>query len=117
LVRDFFRLRGDHAHGKIAPQYRSLWTLREHLLLVSFAFPLVVKARLVLEGDYTWTDQDVATVDSFERLVCMKHFEVRDNDEEEEDDDEASSPWPRVLNRAETRRRIESWLASREALP
>lgn len=116
-IRDFFRLRGDHAHGKIAPQYRSLWALREHLLLVSFAFPLVAKARLVRDGVYTWTDQDLAAVESFERLVCMKHFEVRDDDHDDDDDDEVPSTWPQVLNRAETRRSLERWLASRETVP
>ena len=37
-IRDFFRLRADHAHGKIAPRYTSLWSLREHLLFSAFSF-------------------------------------------------------------------------------
>src|SRR6185437_15265122 len=73
-IRDFFQLRGQHAHGKIAPQLVSLWALREHLLLAAFIFPLVVKSLLAETSDYRLTAEDIVRVDAFEALLERNHF-------------------------------------------
>ena len=110
-VRDFFRLRGDHAHGKNAPKYTSLWSLQEHLLCGSFAFPLLVKARLVREGCYAWSEEDLVHLEALEALVCAKHFEVREDENEPYRQDE----WSRILNKANTQIRIRRWLEANSA--
>lgn len=73
-VRDFFRLRGNLAHGMINPRYPALWSLKEHLLLGTFLFPFVLKSLLVKEGIYSLTSWDKDLVDVFERLACEHHF-------------------------------------------
>ena len=73
-IRDFFQLRGQHAHGKIDPQLVSLWALREHLLLAAFIFPLVVKSLLAETSHYRLTAEDMVRVDAFEALLERDHF-------------------------------------------
>ncbi len=69
-VRDLYALRGDLAHGKIDPRYPSVWTIREHLLLASHVFPLVMKAQLAKVGVYKITHNDQVAIDAFETLAC-----------------------------------------------
>lgn len=73
-VRDFYKLRNDLAHGKIKPKYPAIWSLREHLLLASFVFPLLLKAVLAGEKAYTITPEDQDKIDIFERLACKDLF-------------------------------------------
>jgi hypothetical protein len=68
-VRDLYRLRNDLGHGKVTPIYRSIWTVREHLLLAAFAFPLLVKSIFSSVGAYTLADRDIASIEAFERLA------------------------------------------------
>ena len=39
-IRDFFQTRNQFAHGKRNPLGKSKWTIKEHLLLAAFIFPL-----------------------------------------------------------------------------
>jgi hypothetical protein len=71
-IRDLFVLRGDLAHGKVAQQYPSIWAVREHLLLASFIFPLVMKAQLTKHSLYCLSEEDRLQVDAFERLACAR---------------------------------------------
>lgn len=73
-IRDLTRLRGDLAHGVISPKYPAIWSLRNHLLLSSFLFPLLLKCYLVRAGCYTLTDDDTLKIELFEQLACAEHF-------------------------------------------
>ncbi len=69
-MRKMFALRGRAAHGKAATQAKAPWTLREHLLLASFAFPLCLKLILRDAGAYSLTEDDEDKIEAFERLAC-----------------------------------------------
>jgi hypothetical protein len=69
-IRDLYHLRNDLGHGKVTPVYPSIWTLREHLLLAAFAFPLLVKSIFTSMGAYTLGDRDIAGIEAFERLAA-----------------------------------------------
>ncbi len=73
-IRDFFRLRGNLAHGKVTSRYRPVWSLRDHLLLASFIFPLLLKSVLAKEHLYTLSAEDQFQIDIFEPLACEEHF-------------------------------------------
>jgi hypothetical protein len=69
-VRDLYRVRNDLGHGKVTPIYPSIWTVREHLLLAAFAFPLLVKSIFTSVGAYALGDRDIACIEAFERLAA-----------------------------------------------
>lgn len=91
-IADFFRLRGDHSHGRKRPQYPSIWTLEEHLLLGAYAFPLLLKKLLSARELYQPTREDVAKLNAFEHLASIKPFE-RPSDPS----GQSSWPWNRIL--------------------
>ena len=94
-IRDFFRLRGNLAHGKVASRYRPVWSLRDHLLLASFAFPLLLKSVLAKEHLYTLSEADQFQIDMFELLACEEHFVPVANRH-----DPHAYPWNQVFERA-----------------
>jgi hypothetical protein len=94
-VRDLFRLRGNLAHGKIESRYRPVWSLREHLLLGSFVFPLVLKLELTKSGLYEISEEDQGLIDLFEALASEDLF-VPVSDPNGPN----SYPWRRVFQRA-----------------
>jgi hypothetical protein len=94
-IRDLYALRGDLAHGKVAQKYPSIWTLHEHLLLASFAFPLVVKSLMVSTGACSLTESDEVAIDSFEPLLCVKELMTP------LDEHGMQWPWNEVLWRVE----------------
>jgi hypothetical protein len=73
-IRDFFRLRGNLAHGRIQPKYSSIWSLHEHLLLGAYLLPLLVKQVLAREGYLSVTPGLLASLDVFEQLACESPF-------------------------------------------
>jgi hypothetical protein len=73
-IKDFFRLRGDMAHGKKNKSYPCQWTLKEHLLLGSFIFPLVLKDCLSKEKIYTKSPYDHFLVNFFLRILCQENI-------------------------------------------
>lgn len=73
-IRDLFNLRGDLAHGKVGPEYPSIWSIGEHLLLAAYVFPFVMKVRLANDALYTLTDQDRAGIEAFEHLACAENL-------------------------------------------
>lgn len=73
-LRDLCNLRGNVAHGKIGEAYKPIWSIRNHLLLASYAFPLVLKSFLATKGVYTLTPEDQFDIDVFEQLACEEHF-------------------------------------------
>lgn len=80
-IADFFRLRNAHAHGHRKAPRKFAWDLREHLLLSSYAFPLLMKSILAKQRLYTFTSKDQSQVDCFERLAAASLFQ------------EVSTPW------------------------
>lgn len=92
-IRDFFRVRGELAHGLTAPRYPSIWSLREHLLLASYVFPRLVKLCLANNGFYTLSDDDRLDIDVFEPLACCENLFA---EVEGDEDDPGGWPWNRI---------------------
>ena len=57
-VREFYRLRGDFAHGRIRSRIPRRWESWHHLLVGAIAFPLLTKALLESEKAYAFTEND-----------------------------------------------------------
>jgi hypothetical protein len=57
-VREFYRLRGDFAHGRIQSRIPRRWESWHHLLFGAIAFPLLTKALLENEKSYVFTEND-----------------------------------------------------------
>ena len=91
-IRDFFRLRGDLAHGKVNSKYPAVWTLRDHLLLSSYIFPLLLKCKLTEGNFYYLTEEDQFHIDLFETLVCEEHFKLQEEGQDH--------PWDKVFSEA-----------------
>ncbi len=95
-IRDFFRVRGDLAHGKVDSKYPAVWTLRDHLLLSSYVFPLLLKCKLT-EGDFYYlTEEDQFHIDLFEALACEEHFKLQEEGQDH--------PWDKVFLEARLHR-------------
>lgn len=73
-MRDFFRLRGEYAHGKKTSKKNAIWKTHEHLLLGSYLFPLVVKCKLKKDGFYTLSEEDTCDINVFEGLANADLF-------------------------------------------
>jgi len=91
-LRDFFRLRGNLSHGIIEPEYPSIWSLRDHLLLASFVFPLLIKVKLQRHDLYKLTSEDKVHINVFEELACYEHCVTYKND-----DPPTEYPWNRIM--------------------
>jgi hypothetical protein len=89
-IRDMFRLRGHLAHGRTASNYPSIRSINEHLLLASYAFPLVLKRRLTNEGLYSLTKNDNFSVFAFEKLAATD-MAVRTEEGQ-------THPWQRTIS-------------------
>ncbi len=94
-IRDFFRVRGDLAHGQIRHRYPAVWHVREHLLLGSYLFPILVRALLEKHNLYLMTKDDRFQLDLFERLACENLFEPIGNESEV-----PCWPWSKVFDQA-----------------
>jgi hypothetical protein len=73
-MKEFYRIRGDFAHGRLATQKPVVWNHLEHLVLATIAFPLVVKNLLAKETMYNLADDDTIATDCFEKLADTPHF-------------------------------------------
>ena len=93
-VREFYRLRGDFAHGRIQSRIPRRWESWHHLLFGAIAFPLLTKALLENEKSYVFTENDhcqlaalawmlkealdaSATSKSWHQYVSDQHFFIR----------------------------------------
>ena len=102
-MREFYQLRGAYAHGKLVPQQPMKWTVQEHFILATIAFPLVVKSLLVEAGKYSLTNDDEAQIACFEGLANTPNFftdppNLREN---------CNSHWMQLLNKYHKNKRIE----------
>ncbi|MEW6360318.1 MAG: hypothetical protein AB1696_28550 [Planctomycetota bacterium] len=94
-MKEFYRVRGDYAHGKMDTAQCLTWQTGEHIVLATIAFPLVVRCLLSRAGKYTLGDQDQAEVDAFEGFTQIKFLEPLANQTTNMD-----SPWRRLVNDA-----------------
>lgn len=98
-IRDFFRVRGHLAHGRTRHRYPSVWHLREHLLLGSYIFPLLVRVLLEKQNLYSKTKDDRLQIDIFERLSCESLFDPIGSESEP-----SYWPWNKVFDQAQAER-------------
>lgn len=68
-IRDLYRVRNGCAHGKRNDAYQPIWSMQEHLLFVSYVYPLIVKYKLSIEGYYMLSEKDVMDINVFETLL------------------------------------------------
>lgn len=73
-MREFYRTRGDFAHGKLNTQQATAWNPLEHLVLATIAFPLLVKSFLNKACRYKLTGHDQAQIDVFEKFADTHDF-------------------------------------------
>lgn len=94
-MREFYRIRGDFAHGKLNSRQPVVWNPLEHLVLASIAFPLVVKSLLAKTCEYKMTDDDLSQIDCFETFADTKDFLKPPPDQEGSLD----SHWSRLVSK------------------
>jgi hypothetical protein len=93
-IRDFYRLRNALAHGRIERRSRQpVWSLRNHLLLGAYTFPLVVKKVAERAGAFRPTQEDVISGDLFELLASEDHFAPVS-----QPNDPGSHPWTQCMS-------------------
>lgn len=84
------------------------WTLREHLLMAAFVFPLTVKVLLVNEDRYTLSEDDLDRLASLDKLLAITGWD-------EEVEEGGPSRWNSVFSEARQDRRharlMEKWMA------
>lgn len=93
-MREFYRVRGDFAHGKLYSEQPAVWSPAEHLVLATIAFPLVVKKLLVRSNHYEVTDNDRVQIEVFERYADTPNFAASPPDQEHSSD----THWRRLLD-------------------
>lgn len=81
-MREFYRLRGNLAHGSLTPKQPDMaWKVNEHLTLARIAFPLVVKVLLEEEGLYHLTEEDRVYISAFEEIADLDFLEENKREE------------------------------------
>ena len=93
-MREFYRIRGDFAHGRLNVQQPTIWNPREHLMLATIAFPLLVKLLLNKASDYALTGNDQAQINVFEKFAGACDFLTPPRNQKGSLD----SHWGRLLN-------------------
>ena len=94
-MREFYRIRGDFAHGKLKTQQPATWNALEHLVLAAIAFPLLVKCLLAKSPFYKLTNVDQAQLDAFEEFADTPNFMMPPSDQKGGLD----SHWSRICDR------------------
>ncbi|MYC98016.1 MAG: hypothetical protein F4X13_01980 [Gammaproteobacteria bacterium] len=104
---DLKKCRGNLAHGHSAARMPSLWTVRQHLLLASFAVPRLVKQVLSEMQLYDLTDEDERDINAFELLLNLPDvFEASGAENDEGDSLDEEHAWRLVLRREGDRQLI-----------
>lgn len=73
-MREFYRIRGDMAHGRLETRQPFAWKPREHLFLATLAFPLLVRCLLAEKSKYTLSEDDRTHLNMFEQLADCDFF-------------------------------------------
>jgi hypothetical protein len=107
-MKEFYRIRGDFAHGKLATVQPMAWTPLEHLVLASISFPLCVKHLLQEKGYYSLTDTDEDETNAFEVFADQVDFLSEPPDSTGSTD----SWWSRVISQTRRERRHRKALES-----
>lgn len=94
-MREFYRIRGDFAHGKLQTGQPAMWNPSEHLVLAAIAFPLLVRCLLKENGGYEFTDNDLAQIDAFEGCADQQFLDLPADQSNSLD-----SVWSRCVNDA-----------------
>lgn len=68
-MREFYRVRGEFAHGKINAGLQPRWSPSESLVLASISFPLLIKGLLAKKEFYELTEKDQILINIFEALA------------------------------------------------
>ena len=98
-LKEFYRVRGDFAHGRLVTRQPMAWSAPEHLMLAAIAFPLLVRCLLQGAGAYSLPRNDFAAVDVFESFADQPDFlQLPLNARNSMD-----SWWTRMLDRAKSR--------------
>ena len=97
-MREFYEIRGDFAHGKLATNRTMAWIPEEHLLIASVAFQLLVRQTLAARGFYTLTRDETVMIGAFEHLADCRMFE-----EPPDCDGSGDMWWPRIISDAKFR--------------
>lgn len=92
-MKEFYRVRGDFAHGKLQTQQPTVWIPLEHVVLASIGFPLLVRCLLRNKQKYELTDKDKAQINSFEELADEPFLTPPNNQKNSID-----SRWSRFVN-------------------
>lgn len=96
-MKEFYRVRGDFAHGQLQTKQPSVWNPREHLVLAAITFPVLVRCLLNKKGWYEFTDNDLAQIDAFEKLADEQFLKPPSNQENSLD-----WVWPRLVQDAKS---------------
>ena len=73
-LEDFFRMRGEYAHGKRSSKRPIIWLPYEHLLLGAYVFPLLLKILLNKYRFYKLIEDDIDDINLFEQLADADIF-------------------------------------------
>lgn len=73
-MREFYRLRGDFAHGKRGTEQRSLWTPFEHIYLAKLCFAQLVKNLLAANVALALSEEDRAMSTCLDAYVAQKEL-------------------------------------------
>ena len=96
--------RGNLAHGHREDRQPSRWTVRQHLLLTSFAIPRLVKQVLSQLDLYEPTDEDKRDTNALEPLLNLSNVFARSAPDDDDDGfPNENYAWRRVLRREEDR--------------
>lgn len=95
-LKEFYRVRGDFSHGRLATSQPMAWHWREHLTLAAIAFPLLVRRLLQRAGLYGLTAADTVMIDAFESFADQPGFLAPPQDSRSSMD----TWWTRALARA-----------------
>ncbi len=110
-MREFYRIRGDFAHGRLDSNQPMTWSPLEHLVLASTAFPLLVRAKLAQAGVYSFTEDDFTVLNAFEALADADFLVAPDDQRNSMD-----SVWRRLRSEARWERIGDSVRAELEEL-
>jgi hypothetical protein len=95
-MADAYLLRGQFAHGQGDSPYGAAWSLRDHLLLGTYLFPLTVKSWLSRRGRYTLTPQELIQISAFDALASFDHFHLG-RDDPSDQRRPSDYPWVQVI--------------------
>lgn len=93
-MREFYRIRGNFAHGQSDIRQPTTWNPIEHLLLATIAFPLLVKSLLNKACKYNLNEDDQAHINVFEKFADTHNFLRPPTDQKNSLD----SHWKRLVN-------------------